>query len=151
MTSRGPFQPKTFDDSPCPITCYLGKETDTHLATTSFQAVVESNKVSPLSFSPDSTAPVPSAAPPKTCSLDSSPSSLPCFGHTPAPQCQYSRCSLTSAKYRGMSSSLSPAAHTVPDTSQDAVGLLGHLGILLAHVQPAVNQHPQVLFCHAAF
>ncbi|KAK4829021.1 hypothetical protein QYF61_001796 [Mycteria americana] len=30
-----------------PITCYLGEETDPHLSTTSFQAVVESNKVSP--------------------------------------------------------------------------------------------------------
>jgi len=27
-----------------------------------------------------------------------------------------------------------PAGRTVPDTSQDAVGLLGHLGTLLAHV-----------------
>ncbi|KAK4815370.1 hypothetical protein QYF61_001358 [Mycteria americana] len=44
-----------------------------------------------------------------------------------------------------------PAGHTTPDTSQDAVGFLGHLGTLPAHVQPAVNQHPQVLFCQAAF
>ncbi|KAK4832389.1 hypothetical protein QYF61_022244 [Mycteria americana] len=29
------------------ITCYLGEETDPHLSTTSFQVVVESNKVSP--------------------------------------------------------------------------------------------------------
>ena len=29
------------------ITCYLGKETDTHLATAYFEVVVESNKVSP--------------------------------------------------------------------------------------------------------
>ena len=29
------------------ITCYLGKETNAHLATTSFQVVVESNKVPP--------------------------------------------------------------------------------------------------------
>ncbi|KAJ7422223.1 hypothetical protein BTVI_15097 [Pitangus sulphuratus] len=34
---------------------------------------------------------------------------------------------------------------------QDAIGLLGHLGTLLAHVQPAVKQHPQVLFHQAAF
>ncbi|PKU32558.1 alpha-2-macroglobulin-like protein 1 [Limosa lapponica baueri] len=40
-----------------------------------------------------------------------------------------------------------PAGHAIPDTSQDAVGLLGHLGTLLAHV----NRHPQVLFCWAAF
>ncbi|KAK4819224.1 hypothetical protein QYF61_027054 [Mycteria americana] len=30
-----------------PMACYLGEETDPHLSTTSFQAVVESNKVSP--------------------------------------------------------------------------------------------------------
>ncbi|KAK4828526.1 hypothetical protein QYF61_026948 [Mycteria americana] len=44
-----------------------------------------------------------------------------------------------------------PAGHTIADTSQDAIGFLGHLGTLLAHIQPAVNQHPQVLFCQAAF
>ena len=32
--------------SPCPIACYLGEEIDTHLTTTSFQVVVESDKVS---------------------------------------------------------------------------------------------------------
>ncbi|KAK4820419.1 hypothetical protein QYF61_026255 [Mycteria americana] len=45
----------------------------------------------------------------------------------------------------------SPAGHTIFDTSQDAIGLLGHLGTLPAHVQPAVNQHSQVLLCWAAF
>ena len=30
-----------------PITCYLAEETDTHLATTSFQVILESDKVSP--------------------------------------------------------------------------------------------------------
>ncbi|PKU44635.1 hypothetical protein llap_5071 [Limosa lapponica baueri] len=44
----------------------------------------------------------------------------------------------------------SPAGHTVPDRDQDAVGLLGHLGTLLAHIHPAVDQHPQVLFHLAA-
>ncbi|KAK4831110.1 LOW QUALITY PROTEIN: hypothetical protein QYF61_015413 [Mycteria americana] len=43
------------------------------------------------------------------------------------------------------------AGHTIFDTSQDAIGLLGHLGTLLAHIQAAVNQHPQVLFHRAAF
>ncbi|KAK4811395.1 hypothetical protein QYF61_003394 [Mycteria americana] len=38
-----------------------------------------------------------------------------------------------------------PAGHTIPDTSQDAIGFLGHLGTLLAHIQAAVDQHPQVL------
>ncbi|KAK4820326.1 hypothetical protein QYF61_023559 [Mycteria americana] len=45
----------------------------------------------------------------------------------------------------------SPAGHAIADTSQDAIGLLGHLGTLLAHIQPAVDQHPQVLLCWAAF
>ncbi|KAK4816763.1 hypothetical protein QYF61_022761, partial [Mycteria americana] len=33
--------------SSCPITCYLGEETNPHLSTTSFQVVVESDEVSP--------------------------------------------------------------------------------------------------------
>ena len=36
----------------------------------------------------------------------------------------------------------SPAGHTVSNTNEDAVGLLGHLGTLLAHTQLAVDQHP---------
>ncbi|KAK4812051.1 LOW QUALITY PROTEIN: hypothetical protein QYF61_026189 [Mycteria americana] len=44
-----------------------------------------------------------------------------------------------------------PAGHTISDTSQEAIGFLGHLGTLLAHIQAAVNQHPQVLLCLAAF
>ncbi|PKU39011.1 hypothetical protein llap_10688 [Limosa lapponica baueri] len=45
---------------------------------------------------------------------------------------------------------LSPIHHTVLDTGQDAVGLLGQLGTLLAHVQQTVDQHPQVLLRQAA-
>ncbi|TRZ11806.1 hypothetical protein HGM15179_015300 [Zosterops borbonicus] len=41
------------------------------------------------------------------------------------------------------------AGHPVSDTSQEAIGLLGYLGTLLAHVQLAVDQHPQVLLCQA--
>ncbi|KAK4815239.1 hypothetical protein QYF61_022886 [Mycteria americana] len=44
-----------------------------------------------------------------------------------------------------------PAGHAIFDRSQDAIGFLGHLGTLLAHIQAAVNQHPQVLLCQAAF
>ncbi|KAK4824175.1 LOW QUALITY PROTEIN: hypothetical protein QYF61_011472, partial [Mycteria americana] len=44
-----------------------------------------------------------------------------------------------------------PAGHAIFNTSQDAIGFLGYLGTLLAHIQAAVNQHPQVLFCLAAF
>ncbi|PKU46678.1 hypothetical protein llap_2995 [Limosa lapponica baueri] len=42
-----------------------------------------------------------------------------------------------------------PAGHAIPDTSQDAIGLLGHLGTLLAHVKLSVHQYPQILFCWA--
>ncbi|KAK4832516.1 hypothetical protein QYF61_023581 [Mycteria americana] len=44
-----------------------------------------------------------------------------------------------------------PAGHSISDTSQDAIGFLGHLGTLLAHIQEAVNQQSQVLFHQAAF
>ena len=33
--------------SPCSVVCYLGQETSTYLATTSFQVAVEGDKVSP--------------------------------------------------------------------------------------------------------
>ena len=35
--------------------------------------------------------------------------------------------------------------------SQDAIGLLGHLGTLLACVQPSINQCPQVCFLYTVF
>ncbi|RMC21616.1 hypothetical protein DUI87_02483 [Hirundo rustica rustica] len=38
------------------------------------------------------------------------------------------------------------AGHTIPDTGQDAIGLFRHQGTLLAHVQSAVDQYPQVPF-----
>ncbi|KAK4814264.1 hypothetical protein QYF61_012819 [Mycteria americana] len=120
--------------SSCPITCYLGEETNPHISTTSFQ----------------------------TSALDPSPASLPFSGHAPAPQCL--SCSggpKTEHSIRGAASPVpgvqghdhfpSPAGHTIFDTSQDAIGFLGHLGTLLAHIQAAVNKHPQVLFCLAAF
>ena len=36
----------------CPVTSYLAQETDPHLSTASLQVAVESNQVSPASFSP---------------------------------------------------------------------------------------------------
>ena len=44
----------------------------------------------------------------------------------------------------------SPAHHTIPDTSQDVTGL-GHLGTLLARIQPTVHQYTKVPFHQAAF
>ena len=51
----------------------------------------------------------------------------------------------------GQDGSPSPAHHTIPGPSQDAIGLLGHLGTLLAHIQPTVPQHTEVPFPQAAF
>jgi len=45
----------------------------------------------------------------------------------------------------------SPAHHTIPDPSQDAIGLLVHLGTLLAHIQPTVHHYTKVPFHQAAF
>ncbi|KAK4823326.1 hypothetical protein QYF61_000928 [Mycteria americana] len=75
--------------SSCPMACYLGEETDPHLSTTSFQAVVESNKVSPQTplLQAKQSLFIPSVAPHKTCAPDPSPASLPFSGHAPATQC----------------------------------------------------------------
>jgi len=37
------------------------------------------------------------------------------------------------------------------DTSQDAIGLLGHLCALLVHAQLSVDKDPQVHFLHTIF
>jgi len=39
-----------------------------------------------------------------------------------------------------------PAGHSIPDTSQDAIGLLGHLDTLLAHVQPVKMENIAPIF-----
>ncbi|KAK4810664.1 LOW QUALITY PROTEIN: hypothetical protein QYF61_007464 [Mycteria americana] len=148
--------------SSCPITCYLGEETNPHLSTTSFQVVVESDKVFPQP--PFLQAKQPQFPQPLLIrlvfqtlhqlhcpSLDTvqhlnvllvvrGPKVNTVFKVWPH-QC----------RVQGHDHFPSPAGHTIPDTSQDAVGFLGHLGTLLAHIQAPVNQHPQVLFCQAAF
>ena len=45
----------------------------------------------------------------------------------------------------------SPTHNTIPDTSQDVIGLLGHLGTLLARIQLTVHQYTNVPFHQAAF
>ncbi|KAK4829474.1 hypothetical protein QYF61_004764 [Mycteria americana] len=139
--------------SSCPITCYLGEETDPHLSTTSFQVVEESEKVSPQ--------------PPF---LQAKQSQLPqlllirlvlqTLHQLRCPSLdtlQHLNVSLVvggpklNTGFEGHDHFPTPAGHTISDTIQDAIGFLGHLGTLLAHIQVAVNQHPQVLFCLAAF
>ncbi|KAK4814106.1 LOW QUALITY PROTEIN: hypothetical protein QYF61_008201, partial [Mycteria americana] len=145
-----------------PITCYLGEETDTHLATTSFQVVVESNKVSPQP--PFLQAKQPQLPqPPLLRLLLQTLHQLRCPS---LDSLQHLNVSLVvrgpklntvfevrphQCRVQGHNHFPTPAGHTSPDTSQDAVGFLGHLGTLLAHIQAAVNQHPQVLLCWAAF
>ncbi|KAK4828214.1 hypothetical protein QYF61_024648 [Mycteria americana] len=148
--------------SSCPMACYLGEETNTHLSTTSFQAVVESDKVSPQP--PFLQAKQPQFPQPllrrlllqtlhqlRCPSLDTlqqlnvslvvgGPKLNTGFEVRPH-QC----------RVQGRDLFPSPAGHTIFDTSQDAIGFLGRLGTLLAHIQAAVNQHPQVLLCLAAF
>ncbi|KAK4832946.1 hypothetical protein QYF61_026602 [Mycteria americana] len=145
-----------------PITCYLGEETDPHLATASFQGVVESDKVSPQP--PFLQAEQPQFPQPLLIRL-----LLQTLHQLPCPSLdtlQHLNVSLGvrgpklntgfevrphQCRVQGHDHFPSPAGHTISDTSQDAIGFLGHLGTLLAHIQAAVNQHPQVLFCQAAF
>ncbi|KAK4812342.1 hypothetical protein QYF61_017119 [Mycteria americana] len=145
-----------------PVTCYLGEETDPHLSTTSFQVVEESDEVSPqLPFLQAKQSQVPQpllirlllqTLPQLRCP------SLDMLQHLNIPlvvggpklntvfEVQPHQC-----RVQGDDHFPSPAGHAIFDTSQDAIGFLGCLGTLLAHIQAAVNQHPQVLLCQAAF
>ncbi|KAK4806930.1 hypothetical protein QYF61_012651 [Mycteria americana] len=129
-----------------PITHYLGEETDPHLTTTSFQAK-----------QPRFPQPLLIRLLLQTLHQLCCPSL-----HT----LQHLNVSLVvrgpkwntvfevqphQGQVQGHNHFPSPAGHAISDTSQDAIGFLGHLGTLLAHIQAAVNQHPQVLFCLAAF
>ncbi|KAK4818807.1 hypothetical protein QYF61_019736 [Mycteria americana] len=122
--------------SSCPITCYLGEETDPHLSTTSFQAVVESSKTLHQLRCPS----LDTLQHLNVSLVVGGPKLNTVFEVQPH-QCQV----------QGDNHFPSPAGHAIVDTSQDAIGFLGHLGTLLAHIQPAVNQHPQVLFHRGAF
>ncbi|KAK4821719.1 LOW QUALITY PROTEIN: hypothetical protein QYF61_000262 [Mycteria americana] len=146
--------------SSCPITCYLGKGSDPHLATTSFQVVVESNKVSPQpSFL--------QAKPPQFPQLLLAGLVLQTLHQLCCPSLdmlQHLNVFLgvrgpklntvfevwpCQCRVQGDNHFPSPAGHTISDTSQDVIDLLGHLGTLLAHIQLPVDQHS--LLCWASF
>ncbi|KAK4816773.1 hypothetical protein QYF61_022771 [Mycteria americana] len=145
-----------------PMACYLGEETDPHLSTTSFQVVVESNKVSPQppflqAKQPQFPQPLPIRLVLQTLHQLRCPSldtlqhlNVSVVGRGPKLNTVFEvwphQC-----RVQGHDHFPSPAGHTIFDTSQDAIGFLGHLGTLLAHIRAAVNQHPQVLLCRAAF
>ncbi|KAK4832110.1 hypothetical protein QYF61_020737 [Mycteria americana] len=129
-----------------PITCYLGEETDPHLSTTSFQAK-----------QPQFPQPLLIRLLLQTLHQLRCPS-LDTLQHLNIPlvvrgpklntvfEVQHHQC-----RVQGHDHFPSPAGHAISDTSQDAIGFLGRLGTLLAHIQAAVNQHSQVLLCRAAF
>ncbi|KAK4811265.1 hypothetical protein QYF61_022162 [Mycteria americana] len=132
--------------SSCPITSYLGEETDPHLSTTSFQAK-QSQLPQPLLIrlllQTLHQLLYPSLHTLQHLNIPlvvGGPKLNTVFEVRPH-QCQV----------QGHNHFTSPAGHAIFDTSQDAIGFLGRLGTLLAHIQAAVNQHPQVLFCLAAF
>ncbi|KAK4824382.1 hypothetical protein QYF61_014042 [Mycteria americana] len=132
--------------SSCPITCYLGEETDPHLSTTSFQAK-QSQLPQPLLIRlllqtlHQLRCPSLDTLQHLNVSLVVGGPKLNTVFEVRPHQC----------RVQGHNHFPSPAGHAIFDTSQDAIGFLGHLGTLLAHIQLAVNQHSQVLFCRAAF
>ncbi|KAK4826281.1 hypothetical protein QYF61_006728, partial [Mycteria americana] len=139
--------------SSCPITCYLGEETNPHLSTTSFQVVVESDKVSPqppFLQAKQSQLPQPLLIRLLLQTLHQlGCPSLHTLQHLNIPL--VARGPKLNTVFEGHNHFPSPAGHAIFDTSQDAIGFLGHLGTLLARMQAAVNKHPQVLLCQAAF
>ncbi|KAK4829404.1 hypothetical protein QYF61_003885 [Mycteria americana] len=128
-----------------PITCYLGEETDPHLSTTSFQAK-QSQLPQPLLIRlllqtlHQLRCPSLDTLQHLNVSLVVRGPKLNTVFEVRPHQC----------RVQGHDHFPSPAGHAIFDTSQDAIGFLGHLGALPAHIQVAVNQHPQVLFCLAA-
>jgi len=107
--------------------------------------------------------PVPPAIPPKICAPDPSPALLLFSGHVLEPQClPYSKgskteCSTWYAASPGLSTGGTTCAlctdHlpelgdcTISDTSWDAVGLLSHLGTLLAQFSWLHSWCPWFLF-----
>ncbi|KAK4827229.1 hypothetical protein QYF61_015399 [Mycteria americana] len=148
--------------SSCPITCYLGEETDPHLSTTSFQVVVESDEVSPQppflqAKQSELPQPLPISLVLQTlhqlrCPSLDTPQHLNVSLVVGGPKLNTAfEVRPHQCRVQGHDHFPSPAGHAIFDTSQDATGFLGHLGTLLAHIQLAVNQHPQVLLCQAAF
>jgi len=146
----------------CPITSYLGEETNTCLTTTSFQVVLESNKVSPQPPLPQIKQPqflqlllvrhvLQTPHQPHCPSLDTLPHLNVLLVERDPTLNTVLEVQPHQCRVQGHDHLPTPAGRTVPDTSQDAVGLLGHLGTLLAHVQPAVDQHHKILFRQEAF
>jgi len=126
-------------------TCYLEEDTDPHLTTTSFQVAVKSEKVSPqppLLQTKQPQSPQPLLVRPVLCTPHQAPfpsldtlQPLNVLLVVRGPKLNtVLKVQPHQGRAQGHNHLPTPAGHTVPDTSQDAVGLLGHLGSLLAHV-----------------
>ncbi|KAJ7413846.1 hypothetical protein WISP_88023 [Willisornis vidua] len=139
-----------------PTVSCLGDGTVPLLVTTSFQGVVESNifpEPSPLQAEQPQLPPplliglvLQSRHQPHCPSLDPL-QHLNILPELKGPEVdtaleeQHHQC-----RVQGKSHFPGPVGHTVPHAGQDAIGLSGHLGKLLAHVQFHVNKNPQVPF-----
>ncbi|KAJ7414114.1 hypothetical protein WISP_86616 [Willisornis vidua] len=145
----------------CSTVGCVREETNPHLATTTFQVVVESDKVSPeppLLQAKQSQVPQPfltglgPMSLPWALLLFSGPlQHLNIFPEWKGPKLNtILKVWPHQCRIQGKDHFPGPAGHTILDTGQDAIGLLGHLGTLLAHVQPPANPNRQVPFCLAA-
>ncbi|RMC17423.1 hypothetical protein DUI87_06004 [Hirundo rustica rustica] len=116
-----------------------------HLTTTTFQEVVESDEVTSESpFLQDKQPQLPQLsltgyvfqAPHQTCYPPLN--AFKCLNVLPKLRGPELDTALKvwphQCRVQGKNDLPAPAGHTIPDTSQNAIGLLGHLGTLLAHV-----------------
>ncbi|KAK4806962.1 hypothetical protein QYF61_027329 [Mycteria americana] len=130
-----------------PITCYLTEETDTHLSTTSFQVVVDSNKVSPqppFLQAKQSQFPQPLLIRLVLQTLHQLHwPSLDTLQHLNV--LLVVRRPKLNTVLEGHNHFPSPAGHTISDTSQDAIGLLGHLGTLQPLFPKPITLHGVVV------
>ncbi|KAJ7413847.1 hypothetical protein WISP_88025 [Willisornis vidua] len=143
----------------CPTAGCLAEETNTHLATTSFQVVAESDKVSPQPPLLQAEQPqlpqllliglvLHTLHQPRCPSLDTL-QNLNIIPRLRGPE--HSIQGATSpVPSTGKNHFPGPASHTIPDKGEDPIGLLGQLGILLAHIQLPVSQNHQFPFHLAA-
>ncbi|TRZ07980.1 hypothetical protein HGM15179_019125 [Zosterops borbonicus] len=139
------------------VSCWLEKETNPHRTTTTFQEVVKSDKVTseppflqakqpqiPQSFLIGLVFQAPHQ--PHCPLLDA----LKCLNILPklrGPELDtVLKVRPQQCQAQGKNDLPGPAGHTIPDTGQDSIGPLGHQGTLLAHVQSAADQYPQVPF-----
>ncbi|KAK4814695.1 LOW QUALITY PROTEIN: hypothetical protein QYF61_025521 [Mycteria americana] len=135
--------------SSCPITSYLGEETDPTSLHPPFRQLDKVSPQPPLlqAKQPQLPQPLPislvlQTLPQLRCpSLDTlQPPNVSLGVRGPTLNTGF-EVRPHQCRVQGHDHCPSPAGHAIPDTSQDAIGLLGHLGTLLAHIQAAVDQH----------